>query len=99
MNKKEIKELARQEFINNVMSNLDSSLIFTYIQKLEQENKEQEEYIKYWQNEYDKKMEIIDKAIEYIILCIIDSEKYKEHPINKNDLQQLYKILKGDNND
>lgn len=36
------------------------------IDALQQENKEQEEYIKYWQNEYDKKMEIIDKAIEYI---------------------------------
>ena len=38
MNKEETTKLIQEEFIKNVMTNLDSSLIFTYIQKLEQEN-------------------------------------------------------------
>ena len=53
-------------------------------EKLEQENKEQEEYITYWQKETDKRQDKIDKAIEYI--------KNKQ----VIDLDYLEKILKGD---
>lgn len=35
--------------------------------KLQQENKEQEEYITYWQKEMDKRQDKIDKAIEYLV--------------------------------
>lgn len=35
MSEKEIKEIAKEEFMNNVMTNLDSTLIFTYIKTLE----------------------------------------------------------------
>ena len=36
MNELEIRKIAKEEFISNVMNNLDSALIFTYIQNLEQ---------------------------------------------------------------
>lgn len=45
MNIEEIKELVEETFIENVMSNLDSALIFTYIQNLEQQCKKQKEVI------------------------------------------------------
>lgn len=40
MDKEELKVVVQQEMKKTIMENLDSSLIFTYIQKLEQENKE-----------------------------------------------------------
>lgn len=39
MNENELKKMIRDEFINNIMKNLNSSLIFMYVQKLEKENK------------------------------------------------------------
>lgn len=52
MNELEIRKIAKEEFISNVMNNLDSTLIFTYIQNLEQKV-----------NNLQSK---IDKAIEYL---------------------------------
>lgn len=36
MSEEQARKLIKEEFMNNVMSNLDSALIFTYIQNLEQ---------------------------------------------------------------
>ena len=52
VNEEEIKKIARETFIENVMNNLDSAIIFKYIQELEQENQ--------------RLKEVINKAIEYI---------------------------------
>lgn len=38
MNEEEIKKIARETFIENVMNNLNSAIIFKYIQELEKEN-------------------------------------------------------------
>lgn len=38
MNKEEIMKLCEETFKENVMNNLDSALIFTYVQTLEKEN-------------------------------------------------------------
>ena len=35
MNKNELRKMIKEEFINNITNNLDSSLIFMYIQNLE----------------------------------------------------------------
>lgn len=40
MNKEEISKLVQKEIINGIKKELDSALIFTYIQSIEQENKE-----------------------------------------------------------
>ena len=40
MDKEELKVMVQQEMKETIMKELDSSIIFTYIQKLEQENKE-----------------------------------------------------------
>ena len=37
---KEARKLCKEEFMKNVMANLDSTLIFTYISNLEKENQE-----------------------------------------------------------
>ena len=52
MNREEFKKLAEEEFINNTMKHLDSALIFTYKQNLEQKA-----------NNLQSK---IDKAIEFV---------------------------------
>ena len=52
MNEEQIKKIIRDTFNENIMNNLDSSIIFKYIEGLEKENQ--------------KYKEVIDKAIEYI---------------------------------
>lgn len=54
MNELEIRKIAKEEFISNVMNNLDSTLIFTYIQNLEQK-------VNNLQSKIDKVNEIIDE--------------------------------------
>lgn len=39
MSEEQIKKIARDTFNENIMNNLDSSIIFKYIQELEKENK------------------------------------------------------------
>lgn len=46
MSEEEIKKLIKEDFINNVMEQLDSALIFTYIQKLETQLQQKENIIK-----------------------------------------------------
>lgn len=40
-----------------------------------------------------KQKEINKKAIEYIAICLRDSEENENYPINKNDLNNLLSIL------
>lgn len=68
MNEDKIKELAKEEFINNVMTNLDSTLIFTYIRELEKENVRLKDLIKEYQPYF--------KGVDMIKL--IDGEKDNE---------------------
>lgn len=97
MNKEEIKELAREEFINNVMTNLDSSLIFTYISNLEQENKQlKADYGTKAQVERDLLQMRIDKAIEYIEADYINGEI---DGLSWLEVHKLLEILKGDSNE
>ena len=43
MNEEQIRELAKETFAENIMNNLDSSIVFKYIQELEQENQKYKE--------------------------------------------------------
>lgn len=52
MNEEQIREIAKETFAENIMNNLDSSIVFKYIQELEQENQ--------------KYKEVINRAIDYI---------------------------------
>lgn len=45
MNEEQIRKIASDEFNKNIMINLDSSIIFKYIQGLEEENQKQKETI------------------------------------------------------
>ena len=49
--KKHIKELARIEFENNIKNNLDSSIIFKYIQGLEQEIEQLKKQLEHYKAE------------------------------------------------
>ena len=40
MNEEQIRKIASETFTENIMNNLDSSIIFKYIQELEQENQD-----------------------------------------------------------
>ncbi|MBO7733011.1 MAG: hypothetical protein J6S67_10670 [Methanobrevibacter sp.] len=78
MSEEEIKKLAKEEFINNVMEQLDSTLIFTYIQNLETQLQQKENIIKevreYFKNhtlKYDDIMIIKPSDV----LEILDKEK------------------------
>ena len=62
----------------NIMNNLDSSIIFKYIQRLEQENK--------------KYKEVIDKAISHLDLFISDTNLSKYDTLKI--LMHTKKILK-----
>ena len=42
MNEEELRELAKEEISKAIMNNLDSTLIFTYIKRLEEENRQLE---------------------------------------------------------
>lgn len=52
MSEEEIKKIVKETFDENIMNNLDSSIVFKYVQILEKENK--------------KYKEVINKAIKYI---------------------------------
>lgn len=53
---------------------------------LKQENKEQEEYITYWQKETDKRQDKIDKAIEYIKNKQVIDLDYLEEILKDSDV-------------
>ena len=83
MNELEIRKIAKEEFMNNVMDNIDSTLIFTYIRNLERK-------VNHLQSK-------IDKSIDYINMHIrIDDEypAYMEMRIEERD--ELLNILKED---
>ena len=60
-------------------------------QKLEEENKEQEEYITYWQKEMDKRQDKIDKAIELLNQYLKD---WDNSFLIKEDLNAIRCVLK-----
>ena len=64
---KEQKEFESSDFDNFCILHCEDieEALFD-LEQLQQENKEQEEYITYWQKEMDKRQDKIDKAIEYI---------------------------------
>ena len=52
MNEEQIRKIAKETFDKNIMNNLDSSIVFKYVQTLEKENK--------------KYKEVINKAIKHV---------------------------------
>lgn len=62
MNEEQIREIAKETFAENIMNNLDSSIVFKYIQELEQENQ--------------KYKEVIEKVKDYINDVSIHTDNY-----------------------
>lgn len=88
MNREEFKKLAEEEFINNTMKHLDSALIFTYIQNLEQKE--------------DNLQSKIDKATEYLVNNIdLENDDFTKMDLGCNvlkilDLDKYNEFLKED---
>lgn len=64
MNEEQIREIAKETFAENIMNNLDSSIVFKYIQELEQENQKYKEVI-------NKAINKLEKGISF---CKHDSQ-------------------------
>lgn len=79
MSEEEIKKIAKREFINNVMENLDSALIFTYIQNLEQKLQQKENIIKEVREKllcYGETFDLkVHQQMQKELLEILDDEK------------------------
>ena len=51
MNEKEFRQIAQEELSKQIMENLNSGIIFKYINTLEERNKDLEKEIKYWREQ------------------------------------------------
>lgn len=63
MNEEQIREIAKETFAENIMNNLDSSIVFKYIQELEQENKKYKEVIDELRNYLKTRVEVCDNRL------------------------------------
>ena len=83
MNEEEIRKIAKETFDKNIMNNLDSSIVFKYVQTLEKENK--------------KYKEVINKAINYINNNIIGIDiKSDNIMLNRTELLDILKEVEHD---
>ena len=64
MSEEEIREIAKETFAENIMNNLDSSIVFKYVQTLEKENQKYKEVIE----------KVINKLETDIEFCKNDSQ-------------------------
>ena len=62
MNIEEARELCKEEFMKNVMANLDSTLIFTYISNLEKENQQLKKENKILRENAEHNDKVVDKV-------------------------------------
>ena len=86
MSEEEIKKIAKEEFMNNVMEQLDSTLIFTYIQNLENQLQQKENIIK----------EVREYIEKYINRDFFDLEHSGEVTI-RLEIKGLLEILDKEN--
>jgi hypothetical protein len=84
VSEEEIKKIAKEEFMNNVMEQLDSTLIFTYIQKLENQLQQKENIIK------EVREYIKDK---YAVLLADDIFLDHDEEIDRKRLLHILEIL------
>ena len=63
MSEEQIREIAKETFAENIMNNLDSSIVFKYIQELEQENKIYKEVINELKNYLEARIEVCDNRL------------------------------------
>ena len=75
MTEEEIRKIANDAFNESIMNNLDSSIIFKYIQGLEKENQELKKQIEYLTSEKSFNTTVINESEEF--------KKYKEEFLKK----------------
>lgn len=63
MNEEQIREIAKETFAENIMNNLDSSIVFKYIQELEQENQKYKEVINELRDYLKARIEVCDNRL------------------------------------
>ena len=75
MTEEEIRKIANDAFNESIMNNLDSSIIFKYIQGLEKENQELKKQVEYLTSEKSFNTTVINESEEF--------KKYKEEFLKK----------------
>ena len=65
MTEEEIRKIANDAFNESIMNNLDSSIIFKYIQGLEKENQELKKQIEYLTSEKNFNTTVINESEEF----------------------------------
>lgn len=79
MSEEEIKKIARETFVENVMNNLDSAIIFKYIQTLEQENTQLKSVLK--------------EIREYVNTLGTQDGMLKDYKIDRNIKEDILEII------
>ena len=77
MNIEEARELCKEEFMKNVMANLDSTLIFTYISNLEKENQQLKKENKILRENAEHNDKVVDKVNWENLKLKKELEEYK----------------------
>ena len=94
MNEEQIREIAKETFAENIMNNLDSSIVFKYIQELEQENKIYKEVINELRNYLEARIEV---CVNRLSTPFCDFEKTtKERSILSQCLEKLEELKAED---
>ena len=82
MNEEEIRKIVKETFDKNIMNNLDSSIVFKYVQTLEKENKKYKEIINKLRKVIEKMLNIYpanNREYDYYVSKIDDILKEVEH--------------------
>ena len=69
MNEKEFRQIAQEELSKQIMENLNSGIIFKYINTLEERNKDLEQIEKEHKEENGRLREKVKKIEEYVKQC------------------------------
>ena len=89
MSEEEIKKLAREEMLDTIKSKLDSSMIFTYINNLEQENKQLKELTDKYEEEHKTTFKTWVKEIN----ILTELEEWLKEEISIHDEDDIIDIL------
>ena len=95
MTEEEIRKIINDTFNENIMNNLDSSIIFKYIQGLEKENQELKKQLDNYKNKYKNRLnnqlaEVVEPDFEDFYLAEIEgkSNEYDELIIKQKEFME-----------
>lgn len=97
MNEEKIRKMVSDSFFENIMNNLDSSIIFKYIEGLEKENRELDKENNKLVAKLNKNKILQNEFKEWLEIYIEDRDKtrklHKEYSLSEEKLSSQYFIL------